>query len=208
MNEKKIKNYLIAFLRFTLFIAVIIEIYSQRWLMLFITLITIALTFGPGLFEKKYKIDIPDSFELWIILFIYAALYLGEVQQFYVRFWWWDVLLHFWSAMAFGMIGLSMLFILYEKKKIYAKPIWIVLFAFAFSVSIGAVWEIFEFTIDQTFGTNMQKSGLVDTMFDLIINCIGALITSIAGFIYIKNKKHSYISRMIELFVKQFKREF
>jgi len=209
MDEKTLKKthkILLSILRFTLVIAIILEILNKRWFTLFITFITIILTFLPMFFEKKYKIDIPDSFEILIILFIYSSIYLGEVQQFYLKFWWWDILLHFWSAMALGMIGLTILFILYEKEKISTKPFWISLFVFAFAVSMGTVWEIFEFFMDQVFGTNMQKSGLIDTMADLIVDSIGALIIAIAGYIYIRTNRGTYITNTVERLIKEIKK--
>ncbi len=206
MNIKKINKSLLIFLRIFLILAIFIEIYEQRWFTLFITILTIILTYLPGIFEKKYKIDIPDFFEIGIILFIYSSLYLGEVQKFYLKFWWWDLLLHFLSAIALGIIGLVILLLLYEKRKISTKPFWISLFAFSFALSIGTLWEIFEFFIDIIIGSNMQKSGLIDTMTDLIIDGIGALITSIFGYLYIKNKKTSFISKILDNFIKEFKK--
>jgi len=203
---KKINKYLLITIRISLIIALFIEVYEKRWFTLFITSLTIILTFLPFLVEKRYKIDIPEIFEILIVLFIYAALYLGEVQKFYLKIWWWDIFLHFWSAMALGMIGLTIIFIIYEKKKIKAKPFWICLLAFSFAVSIGVIWEIFEFAIDQIFNFNMQKSmlgdnsGLIDTMTDLIVNSIGALIGSIIGYFYIKENKKGYLMKIIEKF--------
>jgi hypothetical protein len=203
---KKINKYLLIAIRISLIIALFIEVYEKRWFTLFITSLTIILTFLPFLVEKRYKIDIPEIFEILIVLFIYAALYLGEVQKFYLKIWWWDIFLHFWSAMALGMIGLTIIFIIYEKKKIKAKPFWICLLAFSFAVSIGVIWEIFEFAIDQIFNFNMQKSmlgdnsGLIDTMTDLIVNSIGALIGSIIGYFYIKENKKGYLMKIIEKF--------
>lgn len=205
MDIKKLNKYLLIFLRISLILAIFIEIYEQRWFTLFITFLTILLTYIPGIFEKKYKIDIPDFFEIGIVLFIYSSLYLGEVQKFYLKFWWWDLLLHFLSAIALGIIGLVILLLLYEKRKISTKPFWISLFAFSFALSIGTLWEIFEFFIDSLIGSNMQKSGLTDTMTDLIIDGIGGLITAIFGYLYIKNKKTSFISKILENFIKELK---
>jgi uncharacterized membrane protein YjdF len=206
---KKINFYLINILRISLILALFLEIYKQRWFTFFITLLTIFLTFIPLLIEKKYKIDIPEIFEILMILFIFAALYLGEVQKFYLKFWWWDIFLHFWSAMALGIIGLTILFIIYKKRKIEAKPIWISIFVFSFAVSIGAIWEIFEFFVDLIFNTNMQKmmlgdiSGLTDTMIDLTIDSLGGLIASIIGYFYINKKRKGYILKTIETFISE-----
>ena len=95
------------------------------------------------------------------------------------------------------------MYVLYHKNKINAKPIWIAIFAFCFGVAIGAVWEIFEFGMDQIFGMNMQKSGLIDTMWDLIVDSIGAMLTSFIGYFYIKGKKTPLFTRFLQKFTKE-----
>lgn len=145
----------------------------------------------------------PESFELLIIFFIYSAIYLGEVRDFYFRFWWWDTFLHFISAMALGIIGFAILLMLRKKEKISAKPFWISLFVFSFALSMGALWEIFEFAVDQIFGTNMQKSGLVDTMKDLIVDSIGALVVATTSYFYLKRKKETYPTKIAKQIAKQ-----
>jgi uncharacterized membrane protein YjdF len=89
------------------------------------------------------------------------------------------------------------------------KPGFVAFFAFLFAVGIGALWEIFEFSMDKTFGTNMQKpmlgdpSGLTDTMWDLIVASVGALVISVFGYVYLKTgNKGSFIERWISAFVK------
>jgi len=155
------------------------------------------LTFAPKLVEKKYKIEIPLDFEIVIILFIFASLFLGEIHNFYLRFWWWDTLLHTVSAFAFACVGFVILLLLFKTNKIVSQPVWIVIFSFCFAVTIGVLWEIFEFFMDQTFSFNMQKTGLLDTMLDLISNSIGALAASLAGYAYLKSGQHSLTARLI-----------
>jgi len=189
-------------LRLTLVFAIIASIFYGSWYNLFVSLFTIVLTFLPTWVEKKYKIDIPLDFELATILFIYASLFLGVIGKFYELFWWWDILLHAASAVAFACIGFVVLFILFITKKLTNHPVWVAIFSFCFSLSIGALWEIFEFTADQLVGTNMQKSGLVDTMGDLISDAAGAAIASLAGYFYIKGGQKSYLGRLIDLTIK------
>lgn len=186
-------------LRLTLILAIAVSIFYQSWSNLFISCLALVLTFIPFLIEKKYQIDIPIVFELVVILFVYASLFLGEVGRFFHYFWWWDLLLHGTSAVAFASIGFIILFILSETSKIEARPGWLAVFSFSFAVAIGVIWEIFEFFMDQTLGLNMQKSGLVDTMWDLIINNVGAILTSLAGYEYMTGKKRPYISRIFDL---------
>lgn len=193
----KVLRFLIAI---SLIIALGISIYMQSWMNTFVSSLALIFTFFPTWIEKRYGIDIPDEFETFVVLFIYASLYLGEVQGFYFKFWWWDILLHFFSAIALGFIGLSIWFILYKGKKIKTNPFLISLLAFSFAISIGAIWEIFEFTMDQLLGLNMQKSGLVDTMWDLIVDTAGAFITSAIGYIYLKKENPRFLKRFKNLF--------
>ena len=88
-------------------------------------------------------------------------------------------------------------------------PGFIAFFAFSFAVAIGALWEIFEFAVDQTMGTSMQKpmlgdpSGLTDTMWDMIVNAIGAAIISISGWWYLKRKRTFFVREWIRKFIKK-----
>jgi hypothetical protein len=200
---EKINLVVTSVLRVTLLLAIFSSIISLRWTIAFVSIITFFLTFLPKVFEKRYKINIPIELEIVTVLFIYSTLYLGEVGGYYAKFWWWDVILHAGSAMVFGIIGFLILFVLYKGEKIKASPITIAIFSFFFALGIGALWEIFEFGMDQIFGLNMQKSGLIDTMWDLIVDSAGALLVSIAGYFYIKGKGMSVFDRVISRFVKE-----
>ena len=113
---------------------------------------------------------------LGLFVIVLATLFFGEVWDFYDRFWWWDIFLHGGSAVGFGLIGFVMVFILFQGDR-YAAPPWAMgLFAFCFAMTTGAIWEVFEFAMDEGFGMNMQKSGLVDTMTDIIVNALGGVI--------------------------------
>lgn len=189
LNLEKIQIYTINFLRLTVLLAIAGAIIEARWVLLFSTTIVFLLTFLPYFFEKKTNVLLPVKFEFIIVLFIYASLFLGELNAYYTKFWWWDVVLHTSSGIALGFAGFLLLYTLYYQKKVEAGPFWIALFAFCFSVAIGVVWEIFEFFMDSHFGFNMQKSGLRDTMWDLIVDSTGALLTSVVGYFYIKTGK-------------------
>ena len=96
--------------------------------------------------------------------------------------------MHAFSAIALGLIGVGVLYELDKNTVIKANPLVLLFFAFCFAIAIGAIWEIFEYNVDLFLGTNMQKSGLVDTMEDLMINSFGALIACIFGYFYIKKE--------------------
>lgn len=203
MNEKKegylklitidrLHGLLTSLIRISLIIAIATATINNRYTTLFVATLSFILTFVPYLFKKRYHIYLPVEFEVTVILFIYGSLYLGEVHGYYELYWWWDILLHTSSAIAFGFIGFAILYILYSGKKISGNPAWIAIFSFCFAMAIGCLWEIYEFGMDQLFGFNMQKSGLIDTMWDLIIDGLGALIASISGYFYMK-KRHIFL---------------
>ena len=151
-------------IRLFIIIALVGAVLEKDWTILFISILVLALTFLPSLIEKNYKIHLPVEFELVIIIFIYASLFLGEVKSYYTIFWWWDLILHAGSGIAFGFIGFLILYVLYKSGKIKANPSTIAMFSFSFGLAIGTMWEIFEFTLDNSLGINLQKSGLKDTM--------------------------------------------
>ena len=152
----------------------------------FVALATFALTLVPVYLQRFIGVRVPSGFVVAVALFLMATLFLGEVRDFYNRFWWWDDLLHFGSAIGFGLVGVVLMLILVRGDRLSAAPVTVALFAFCFSVTIGALWEIFEFAVDQTLGTNMQKSGLVDTMKDIMVDCVGAALGAIAGYGHLK----------------------
>ena len=180
---------------------------TQHWSNVFMIVTALFFTVLPAIFSRRFAIRLPLSFLAAISLFVFGTLFLGEVFDFYERFWWWDILLHGASAVGLGIIGFVFVFYLFEGDK-YAAPPWALAFiGFCFAVTIGAVWEIFEFAMDQTFGLNMQKSGLVDTMTDLIVDCIGAFIGAFSGFFWLKGTQLGP-SGMIEEFVVLNRRTF
>jgi len=189
---------LLAVIKFSLIVAIVWSAYKFDWEVLLVSSLTLILTYIPTVFKKNYKI--PLEFEVLIVLFIYATLFLGGVQKFYKTIWWWDSLLHLGSGIGLGFVGFIILYMLRQEKKLKADPFIIALFAFLFAVGIGAVWEIYEFSVDNIFGWNMQDSGLRDTMGDLIVDSIGALIASISGYFYLKGREGFFIRRAINKF--------
>lgn len=200
---EKINHFITLLIRVSILIAIITAIMNLRWTILFVSLIAFVLTYLPKIIERRYEIDLPIEFEILIVIFIYAAIFLGEVHKYYTKFWWWDAILHTGSGIALGFIGFAVLLILYKTKKIQASPFTIALFSFSFAISMGAVWEIFEFAMDQIIGTNMQKNGLIDTMWDLIVDGLGALLASTIGYIYIKTGEVPIFKNFINKFIKE-----
>lgn len=180
--------------------AMAFAIWSGHWSNVFVIVTAFFLTLLPTVFADRFEIKFPMAFLAAISLFVFATLFLGEVLDFYNRFWWWDILLHGMSAVGFGIIGFLFIFFLFEGDR-YAAPPWaLALIAFVFALSIGTLWEIFEFGMDEIFGLNMQKSGLPDTMTDLIVDALGALTGALSGFFWLKGRQVGF-SGMIDEFV-------
>ncbi|MGM0548749.1 MAG: hypothetical protein ACQER0_05690 [Bacillota bacterium] len=204
MTQEKLQLYLTRFFLFLLLVSVIGNILAKNWLNLFTSVLAIILIYLPAYLTDNGYLKIPNALQFLIVVFIFAAMYLGEQQNFYYRFWWWDSMLHMIYGMGMGFIGFVMVYILNNNEKIdmMLSPVFIAIFAFCFAVTIGVFWEIFEFWMDTIFSLNMQKSGIVDTMFDLMEDCIGAFVTSTIGYFYIKNRKPSrfqrYLSEVLE----------
>ena len=104
------------------------------------------LTLLPLVLNRTFNVFIPPEFEVLAVVFVFAAVFLGEVQGYYVRFWWWDVVLHTGSGFLLGIIGFVVLFLLNQTDRIPTgmKPSFLCFFAVTFAVTLGVVWEIFE----------------------------------------------------------------
>ncbi|VTO17566.1 hypothetical protein [Brevundimonas vancanneytii] len=169
---------------------------------------TFLLTLIPFWLAPRIGLNLPIGFVTAIAVFLCATLFLGEMGDFYERYWWWDVVLHGGSAVAFGLVGALLMLMLVQGRQLKAAPLTVAFFAFCFAVTIGALWEIWEFMLDQVFGLNTQKSGLVDTMWDLIVDSIGALIGAGAGWAYLKGRQGGPLVRAMRAFIDKNRRLF
>jgi hypothetical protein len=164
---------------------------------------TFATTLLPVVSQRLLGVHIPSGFLVASVLFLIASLFLGEAVDFYERYWWWDLVLHIGSAIGFGLIGVILMLILVKGHRLTAAPVTVSFFAFCFAVTIGTAWEIWEFFLDQTFGLNTQKSGLDDTMWDLIVDCLGAAVGALAGYAYLKGMRGLVLVRTLHEFVRR-----
>jgi hypothetical protein len=171
-------------------------------LMLLQCILGIIVMFIPSVVERKLSVDIPNNMEVMYFIFLYCAIYLGEVRNFYYLIPYWDVILHAFSGAMLGTLGFSLVSYLNDLKFLNTNlsPFFVALFAFCFALASGAVWEIYEFVADSLIGTNMQKfiiadgtvlsghAALRDTMTDLIIDALSSLAVTIIGYYTIKTK--------------------
>lgn len=167
------------------------SICTKNWLNLFTVVLAFVLSYMPETLNKTNKVYLPSSFQVIILLFIFGSIYLGELKGFYQIFWWWDILLHTCSGLILGFLGFLLTYTLNEAEKVHVamSPFYVAFFAFTFAVAMGALWEIFEFTMDNTLGMMMQLNSLNDTMLDLIVDTAGALFSASIGYAYMKNQK-------------------
>lgn len=208
-------------------------------------LLTLVLLLLPSILERKLGVRLPAGLEITVVVFIFAAEILGEIDCFYVTVPFWDKALHTTSGFIYAAVGYSMADVLNRHKKVSFElsPLFLALVAFCFSMTIGALWEIFEFSVDNLFHKDMQKDtviqqitsvaldptnrnipitisniqdvvvngeslglggyldiGLYDTMGDLIVNLIGAVVFSVIGYFHQKHRKKSVVT---QLFVPQ-----
>lgn len=185
---------------------------------IFVTLLTLALTFTFDFLEKKQNIRIPHIISTTSVAFIFGGLFLGSAAGFYAAFWWWDDMLHFLSGIILGLIGFLLIYYVNSRFSMKLSPVFVGLFALSFAVFLGVVWEIFEFAVDALWGANMQRwmfgsdefligkdyqgVGLRDTMSDLIVDMAGGVIAGLYAFYFYSHDRAKAIKVMRKTFGK------
>src|SRR6056297_685818 len=210
-REFRIHRIFIRILLGILSVEWILLLLDQSWLSLYLVTLIIMTVFSPILFRRQLQMEIPAELHLTAVVFVFASFYLGEIQDFYHRLWWWDIALHTSAGFLMGILGFILIFVLNESKRVHVNltPGFIAFFAFTFALAISSVWEIFEFGMDQLFGMNMQKemlgdpSGLTDTMWDIIVNAIGAFLITMAAYGYLKKDKSFFVKNWIRSFIEK-----
>nr|WP_221635708.1 hypothetical protein [Listeria aquatica] len=154
----------------------------------------------PSILARSFKFEIPGLVYLLFIIFLYGSIYLGTIQKFYSIVPYWDKILHIFSGAMLGAIGFSFVSLLNfnENVVLKMKPGFVAVFSFCFAVTLGAFWEVYEYTFDGLLGLNMQRfessggtpyvgrAALADTMGDIIVDILGALVIAIIGYIALK----------------------
>ena len=247
--ERKGLLYTVYFvLRVLVVLMLVAQVFNGNFENVFLCVLTLFLFTLPSFLERKIRIDIPNTLEIIILLFIFAAEILGEIRAYYVTFPYWDIMLHTLNGFLCAAIGFSLLDILNRNERLTfsLSPVYLAVVAFCFSMTIGVLWEFFECTMDQLFLLDMQKDtivhsigsvmldptggntpvaihditdvivvtadgtqhplglggyldiGILDTMKDLFVNFIGAVVFSFIGYFYVKNRgKGSFARRFI-----------
>ena len=192
------------FIRLLILIEAVTAAWNKNLLLLFISVGILIITFTPSYIAKNLKINLPIEFEFLLFVFITGALFFGEIYKFYFKLWWWDLFLHGLASILLAFGAYLVIYIFYTEKRIRTTPRFVALFSFCFALAIGALWEIVEFSSDIFFGTNMLKSGVIDTMTDLIVDTCGALLVSITGYFYLKKREPTKLfEKILKMFIKK-----
>lgn len=240
LREHKSSFLVYVTLRLLVILMMILQIFNRNYANVFLCVLTLVLLLIPSLIQINLKIELPTALEITILVFIFAAEILGEIQSYYIKFPFWDTVLHTINGFLMAAIGFALVDILNRRKKfsIQLSPVFLAIVAFCFSMTIGVIWEFFEYGMDQFFGLDMQKDtviqgfssvlldptksnipvpvqditevlvngrdlglggyldiGLIDTMNDLFVNFVGAVLFSIIGYFYVKSRGKGKFAR-------------
>ena len=240
LREHKSSFLVYVTLRLLVILMMILQIFNRNYENVFLCVLTLVLLLIPSLIQINLKIELPTALEITILVFIFAAEILGEIQSYYIKFPFWDTVLHTINGFLMAAIGFALVDILNRGKKfsIQLSPVFLAIVAFCFSMTIGVIWEFFEYGMDQFFGLDMQKDtviqgfssvlldptksnipvpvqditevlvngrdlglggyldiGLIDTMNDLFVNFVGAVLLSIIGYFYVKSRGKGKFAR-------------
>ncbi|MBQ4332367.1 MAG: hypothetical protein IJC33_01125 [Clostridia bacterium] len=230
-------------LRVIVITMLVLNILQKEYESAFICGLALVLFMIPSALERRLRIDIPSVMEVVILLFIFAAEILGELESYYLQYPYWDTMLHTVNGFLCAAVGFSLIDILTRNKqeKFRLSPLYVALVAFCFSMTIGVLWEFFEYGMDVLFHTDMQKDtvigsvfsaslgagpvtaleeissvtvngrelgvegyldiGLHDTMADLFVNFIGAVVFSALGYVYIRGRGTGRSGRVLRHFL-------
>ncbi len=145
------------------------------WFAVFLCALTLALFYTPVILNKTLNVELPDTLKVIILLFIFAAEILGEIGSFYTYVPWWDTMLHTVNGFLMAAIGFSLIDILNNSPRFHISlsPLFVAFVAFCFSMTVGVLWEFFEFGMDSIAGTDMQKDDVVSSFSSVEINPSG-----------------------------------
>ena len=159
-------------LRALVILVMILQIFNRNFENVFLCLLTLILLIVPSFLQVEPKIELPTALEIIILLFIFSAEILGEIQSFYILIPMWDTILHTLNGFLAAAIGFSLVDLLNNDDRLQFRlsPVFMALVAFCFSMTIGVVWEFFEFGMDTFMGTDMQKDTIVQSITTVMLD--------------------------------------
>ena len=245
LHRKGVVTAVYLLLRFVVVVTMVLQFLNGNFENVFLCLLTLVLFLLPTIIERALRIDLPNTLEIIILLFIFAAEILGEIRAYYTTYQGWDTMLHTLNGFLCAAIGFALvdLFNRNERFSLSLSPVYMAIAAFCFSMTIGVLWEFFECAMDQLFLLDMQKDtvisnissvmldptggntpviirditdvivvtgageeialglggyldvGILDTMKDLAVNFVGAVVFSVIGYFYVKSRGRGWFAR-------------
>ena len=170
VENKRLISALYILLRISVVMVLIAQVLNGNFENVMLCVLTLILFTLPSLIERRLKIDLPDTLEIVILLFIYSAEILGEIRAFYVIFPFWDTVLHTLNGFLCAAIGFSLIDLLNRSKKFTfsLSPLYVAVVSFCFSMTIGVLWEFFECAMDQFFFLDMQKDTVIPAISSVL----------------------------------------
>ena len=174
-KEKRSVTLVYILLRTSVVLVMLAQIFNRNFENVFLCVLTLLLFMMPSFMKRKLDVELPNTLEIIILLFIYAAEILGEIGAYYVTFPYWDTVLHTLNGFLCAAIGFSLVDILNRSssKRFNLSPLYMAIVAFCFSMTVGVIWEFFECTMDQLFFLDMQK--------DTVVGAIGSIMLDAPG---------------------------
>ncbi|NLL45894.1 MAG: hypothetical protein GX250_03675 [Clostridiales bacterium] len=159
-------------LRLLVIAIMVTQFFNGAYDSVFLCLLTLFLFTLPSFVEKRLKIDVPNTLEIMILLFIFAAEILGEIREYYIIYSYWDTMLHTVNGFLCGAIGIALIDILNRSDRFVFRlsPFFGAMVAFCFSMTIGVLWEFFEFAMDTFFQMDMQKDTIVPIVRSVMLH--------------------------------------
>ena len=245
LRRKRTVAAVYVLLRFLVILTMVAQCFNGNYESVFLCLLTLVLFLLPTILERALMVDLPNTLEVIILLFIFSAEILGEISAFYTTFQGWDTILHTLNGFLCAAIGFALVDLCnrHERVSLSLSPVYMAIVAFCFSMTIGVLWEFFECAMDQLFLLDMQKDavvqnissvmldptggnnpvvirdiadvivvtgageeialglggyldiGILDTMKDLAVNFVGAVVFSVIGYFYVKSRGRGWFAR-------------
>lgn len=172
LREHKSSFMVYLILRILVIVMLVLQVLNQNYENVFLCILTLLLLIVPSFVQVTFKIELPTTLEIIVLFFIFAAEILGEINEFYLLFPFWDTVLHTLNGFLAAAIGFSLVDLLNrsERTVFNLSPVFTAIVAFCFSMTIGVVWEFFEFGMDQFLGYDMQKDTVLSAITSVMLN--------------------------------------
>jgi len=176
LREHKASFVVFSALRLLIIFCMIRQFFLGNYEGFFLAILSLLLLFLPSIAQVTFRIELPGALEIILMIFVFAAEILGEINRFYIIIPFWDSILHTLNGFLAAAVGFSLIVLLNKNKDVAfdASPAFIAIVAFCFSMTIGVLWEFFEFFMDQSFQLDMQKDTVVHTISSILLNSTGA----------------------------------